>query len=257
MIYSTSTVNQKMNKKLGSSFGQTAFSYAFGRKAYPDCIFELFSEHSAKNMTILELGCGTGLATKQLYEKGFTSLVATDVDPLMLKEARNYCPEVSLQLADANTLPFFNQSFDSIALFGCFHWFCTCQAINEIKRVLKQQGIVFVVNKQDTGHFRKCFVQFLQDVCNAKVEEGKANYKPQEKLIQHGFSVCKHTFVEKELFTNDDLLAYCQSISLWASLPKEKRKKHLPALRHFLSDIMDGKYFERSIDVQCFVAHMP
>lgn len=239
---------------MGATFGQSASSYAIGRKGYPDGVFDLLSSQISKDMDILELGCGTGLATKQLCDRGFKSIAATDVDPLMLNEARGYCPEVSFQQADANAMPFSDNAFDSVIAFGCFHWFCNPQAINEIKRVLKPQGVLFIVNKYDSGSFRKDFVKFLQDADSKMRVETKTHYHPEESLANQGFSVAQHVLQTEEIFTGEEFLAYCQSISLWTSMAVEKQNFYFPLLEQFISRMMKEKHYERPIEVQCLVA---
>lgn len=242
-------------ESIGITFGQSASSYASGRKNYPYAVFDLLSTKLSKTASILELGCGTGLATKQLYEQGFQSLIATDIDPLMLEAAIIYCPQTIFQVIDGNTLPFQDHIFDSVVAFGCFHWFCNPKAIYEIKRVLKFTGFFFVVNKRDTGLFRENFRKFLERLEGQSIAEPKTDYQPIDMLAARQFAVETHTINTKELFTKEDLFSYSQSISLWTSLPTDKQKNYMPHLMQFINDIMgDKEYYERAIEVQCLIA---
>ena len=139
--------------------------------------------------------------------------------------------------------------------FGCFHWFCTPKAIYEIKRVLKSTGLFIVVNKRDTGLFRGNFRRFLEHLEGQSVVELKADYQPVDMLTSQGFSVEIHTIHAKEVFAKEDLLSYCQSISLWTSLSTDKQKHYTPHILEFINAIMTGKeYYEREIEVQCLIA---
>lgn len=239
----------------GTTFGQLASSYASGRKEYPRAVFDTLAAKIQKNASILELGCGTGLATKQLYDHSFCSVIATDIDPRMVQAARQHCPKASFLLVDGRTLPFADHMLDAIVAFGCFHWFCTPQAVLEIKRALKPTGIFFVVNKRDTGPFREQFRAFLEELEGKPIIEPKAQYRPVDMLERNKFTVSVHKLQEKELFAKEELLAYAQSISLWTSLSAEKRKKYTPALLQFLDGLLQGKEcYERPIEVQCISA---
>jgi ubiquinone/menaquinone biosynthesis C-methylase UbiE len=247
-------IHQRQEEDPKGLFGSEVSSYEMGRKKYPEEVYYLLSTCLLKESSILELGCGTGIATKQLYQMGFTSLLATDVDPIMLGKAQELCPEVHFQLADAHLLSFPSSSFDAVVAFGCFHWFCDTQAIEEIKRVMKSHGLFFVANKNDRSSFRQEFHDFLRQLDRASMQEPKANYEPIEKLSSHGFTVSCHIFHAKEWFTYAELLDYCQSISLWASLSAEKKKQYLPALQAFVERRMHRPLFERDIEVRCLVA---
>src|SRR5579885_3184893 len=130
----------------GTTFGKGAAFYAAGRKGYPNEVFEVLTASAGKESKVLELGCGTGIATRQLVDAGYKTIIATDIDPLMLNEAKKLCPEVQFQCEDAHALSFSDQTFDAIVAFGCFHWFCNAKAIAEIQRVLKPSGRLFIVN---------------------------------------------------------------------------------------------------------------
>lgn len=249
-----SEIVQIHGKNAGSSFGQSAFSYSSGRKAYPREVFKLLAEHISLEEGILELGCGTGLATKQIYDWGFRALVATDIDPLMLDQARIYCPNVLFQTASANNLPFEDHTYAVVAAFGCFHWFCTDIAIREIKRVLQPQGMLFIVNKYDRGSFREQFRCFLEKTEGKHFCEAKESYQPIEMLTALGFEVVSHAFETKEIFTKSQLLDYAKSISLWTALPPDEKESLTPSLLRFIDELMEGEYYERPIETRCLIA---
>lgn len=253
-ILPPSEIVQTYMENTGNSFGKCALSYASGRKAYPQEVFDLLSSRIALEESILELGCGTGLATKQLYDGGFKTLIATDMDPLMLEHARIHCPNVLFQAASANNLPFQDHAYAAVVAFGCFHWFCTNAAIQEIKRVLQPQGMVFIINKYDTGPFREKFRCFLEKMESKPFSEAKASYQPIEMLTASGFEVVSHAFESKEIFTKPQLLAYAKSISLWTALSYDRQEKLSPSLLQFIDELMENEYYDRPIEIRCLIA---
>jgi ubiquinone/menaquinone biosynthesis C-methylase UbiE len=65
---------------------------------------------------VLEIAAGTGVVTERLArDLPNANIVATDLNPAMLDEARRHAPGVSFQAADAQALPFADASFDAIA----------------------------------------------------------------------------------------------------------------------------------------------
>jgi ubiquinone/menaquinone biosynthesis C-methylase UbiE len=119
---------------------------------------------------VLEIGCGTG-ANFAFYDwSNVEALEATEPDPHMLKRARrklSAAPEgrVSLQEAPAESLPFPDESFDSVVSTLVF---CTVEdpalAAAEVKRVLKPGGYLRLVEHvRSTGRWAG-FQDFVQPV---------------------------------------------------------------------------------------------
>jgi len=97
---------------------------------------------------VLELACGTGRVTRHLVdiipEDG--RLTATDLNPGMMEIARSKIQneKVQWQLADAQNLPFENDSFDHmVCQFGVMFFPDKEKSFREAKRVLKQGGVYF------------------------------------------------------------------------------------------------------------------
>ena len=94
---------------------------------------------------VLEIACGTGRVTRHLVqllnENGH--LVATDLNPDMMKVAQEKVvdPRVEWKLADAQDLPFPDESFDHIICqFGVMFFPDKKLAFSEAWRVLKPGG---------------------------------------------------------------------------------------------------------------------
>lgn len=70
-------------------------------------------------LNILDLGCGAGLLTQILAEKGYWS-VGVDNSDEMIGKARALHPGISFETADACALPQ-NKCFDIVFLNAVFH----------------------------------------------------------------------------------------------------------------------------------------
>jgi SAM-dependent methyltransferase len=172
----------------------------------------------------------------------------------MLEQAQALCPEVAFECASAHTLPFTKSQFDALFAFGCFHWFCNAESIEEIKRVLRPGGVFVVVNKKDIGSLREEFSLFLTQLLGRAFPEPKANYRPAEALAFHNFAVSTLAWEITEIFTAEELLNFCQSTSLWSSLSQPERALHLPALEQFVRMRVQDGAFARPIQVDCVIA---
>ena len=129
------------------SFGAVADSYDRGRPGYPASAAKWLT--SPEQVSVLELGAGTGKFTAQLVALGH-DVHATDPDPEMLAVLENRFPDVRTSLGSAEEIPAPDSSYDVVIAAQCFHWFDLQLAIPEIVRVLRPGGRLSVVwNERD------------------------------------------------------------------------------------------------------------
>lgn len=91
---------------------------------------------------VLEVGCGTGLATAHLHGLG-VDVTGVDLSPGMLDVARRTCPEVDFEVASMLALPHADAPFA-----GVVAWYSTIHvpddllptALAELTRVLRPGG---------------------------------------------------------------------------------------------------------------------
>lgn len=117
-------------------------------------LFEPYAAHVAERVAahrparVLEIAAGTGAVTRQLAERlpAATGLVATDLNPGMLEQARasGIRRPVHWQQADAAALPFDDGAFDAVVIqFGAMFFPDKPRAFAESRRVLGQGGTLF------------------------------------------------------------------------------------------------------------------
>lgn len=94
---------------------------------------------NVKNKKILDFGCGTGILTKILKNKG-AEIKGFDISPVMLNIAKSENPNLDLRLGSGYNIPF-NKKFDiivaSLVLSHINNWE---KIFKQIKRVLKRGG---------------------------------------------------------------------------------------------------------------------
>ncbi|HZA37564.1 MAG TPA: class I SAM-dependent methyltransferase [Candidatus Baltobacteraceae bacterium] len=104
---------------------------------------KMLSGHLKPEMTVLELGCGTGYFTRELARSG-ADIVAIDVSPELLEIARTNCsaPNVRFEIQNAYALTYSNATFDSVVGSSVLHHLEIEEAVREIYRVLKPGGTI-------------------------------------------------------------------------------------------------------------------
>src|SRR5205807_10527803 len=108
---------------------------------------------------VLEIGSGTGFFLLNLWQAGFVKEAhATDISPGMLvacaENARLLGCDVKLRTADAEGLPFADDSFDLVVGHAFLHHLPDWErALHDVYRVLAPGGAVFFAGEPTrTGH---------------------------------------------------------------------------------------------------------
>lgn len=127
-----------------TTFDSLAAEYDAGRLGYSNELYGMLEGYGLRaNTPLLDIGCGTGLASGPLIAKGHA---VTGVDPSvpMLDLARRAYPRAAWVEGVAEALPFEDRSFGAVISAQSFHHVDRAQAMAEIARVLKPGGIVAI-----------------------------------------------------------------------------------------------------------------
>jgi SAM-dependent methyltransferase len=125
-------------------FGDDPGAYDKGRPEYPERVYELLSERFAvgPGTRVLEIGAGSGLATRRLEKLGAASIVAVEPDARLAAYLGDRVsgaavkviakPFEAVQLAPA--------SFDLAISATAFHWLEQASALRKVADLLRPGG---------------------------------------------------------------------------------------------------------------------
>lgn len=226
-----------MALKPSGKFGKFVKQYEKARRPYPKEIFRFFKKLlKVENPLILDLGCGTGISTRQMVR--FGTVMGCDPDPVMLREAKKYknSDVKKYVVGSARKLPFPDNYFDAVTAFSAFHWFYDKKSGAEIKRVLKPGGLFFTAGRTGTKTWGQGYRNAIIKTIKREIAQFiKSEYDPLKALKRSGFRDIKNKLWKKsELYTLPNALEYVQSVSIWESVPKHLRDKALKGVEdHF------------------------
>lgn len=170
-----------------------------------------FAKLLPANAKILDVGCGPGRDAKLFTDKGF-KVIGIDLAKKMIEFAKKIAPKAKFKIMDFRELTFKNNNFNAI-------WFNasllnikkkdTEKTLNEMYRVLKSNGLIFVSVKQGKGEGLE------KDKRYNGIEKYYAYYDRDElkrKLEEAGFKIIKiETGSKKERYdTHQFIRAYCK-----------------------------------------------
>ena len=104
----------------------------------------LLTAHLKPKMCVLEIGCGTGLLTKELQNSN-TYVNAIDISPDLLDIAKKRIniKNIKFSLDNAYDLSFEDESFDTVIGSSILHHLNIKKALVEFYRVLKPGGTIY------------------------------------------------------------------------------------------------------------------
>ncbi|GAB5045789.1 class I SAM-dependent methyltransferase [Thermodesulfovibrio sp. TK110] len=109
-----------------------------------------FARKFAKGKDVLEVACGSGIGLGYLQEVA-NSVTGGDIDEKNIEIARKYYKDrIKVEIMDAHSLPFPENSFDLVLLYEAIYYLKEPQSfIKEASRVLRDEGVLIIctVNK--------------------------------------------------------------------------------------------------------------
>lgn len=227
-----------------------AGAYDRARKPYTKEVITVCNSvmPSGNPAIVLDLGCGTGISTRQLSaEKRLMIGCDSDLD-LIDYALKHNSRNVSFRSARAEQLPFDSDLFHAVTTFGAFHWFANEQAVKEIWRVLKPEGTFIIVNKHDTGSFTQDVREILNPLIAIPVERAKSKYDPERLIQGMGFSgVVTQHFEDTETFSIEEMVSLIKSMNIWTRVPSEQRVNAEQMLESCFRSQLKNKLFSRPI----------
>ncbi|MBM7624637.1 class I SAM-dependent methyltransferase [Sporohalobacter salinus] len=162
----------------------------------------VINKYFEKEKSILDIGCGTGRTTFELYKKGYTNIIGLDLTPDMIKEANSINEEkgtnIEFVVGDATNLDFEENCFDYV-LFA-FNGIMQIpqrknriKALKEIRRILKSEGMfIFTTHDREINESYKDFWKRENEL----LKSGKRD----ERLYEYGDKIIEYEEEDRDLF---------------------------------------------------------
>jgi ubiquinone/menaquinone biosynthesis C-methylase UbiE len=169
------------------------FSYLRPAEAY-HVYYHLLQPN--KGSQWLDVACGPGLLLGVVSEKGVQAY-GIDISETAIEMAKNKLPEANLQVANAEALPFADQTFDFISCLG------SLERMLDLDRVLKEQmrvakfdaQFVYLVRNSETSSWK--YLKKGLGLQNKKGHQDAANLESWRHRFENaGFNV-EHVYPDQ------------------------------------------------------------
>jgi SAM-dependent methyltransferase len=128
------------------SFGSVVDVYDEIRPTYPEALFDEFFALLASQPDVLEVGPGTGQATKDLLARGAV-VHAVEISPSMASRLRSNLPTKRLQVSvgDFETIDLAATSADAVFSASAYHWISPAARLDRPAAILRSGGVLAIV----------------------------------------------------------------------------------------------------------------
>lgn len=143
-------IKKDIDNGKGFDWGKTSSDYAKYRDIYPREFYRkiLAQGLCTQGQRVLDLGTGTGVLPRGLYENG-AHFTGADISENQILEAKRLAAEekkdIDFFVCPSEQLCFADCSFDTVTACQCFFYFDHSAACREIARVLKPGGRLCVL----------------------------------------------------------------------------------------------------------------
>ena len=204
----------------------------------------VINKYFDKDKSILDLGCGAGRTTFNLYEMGYKNIIGLDLTPEMISAAKKIDKkrntDIEFIVGDADDLKFEDNSFEQ-ALFS-FNGLMQIperknriKALKEIKRILTENGI-FIFTTHDRENNDK-FKKFWE-----KEEKIWQTGKQDKRTYEYGDKILPSDNDDRDLFIhfpNREEIIECLEETGWELIEdfyREDRFKENKEIKEFSTE---------------------
>jgi protein-L-isoaspartate O-methyltransferase len=228
-----------------ASFDIYADNYHFIRPSYPKALFDDLREACSldKNSHLLEIGAGSGIATRELADI-FGQVTALEPGANLASLLKENTKESGNVAVKESTFEDFHsdQEFDAIAAFTAFHWLDKESRNEKILNLLKNSGVLILVwnsffqsDSRVTGEVNKISHEILPELYPPESNVPAVNEKVLSKLRRREREVCQSSdltpfFLKRYLVNyNYDFSTYPKLLHTYPKIVeiKEGKKQEL------------------------------
>lgn len=167
----------------GMHFEWMAAAYAGARPPYPRNLYDVLENEEVigPGKRVLEVGAGSGLATRELVRSG-SDVVAIEPGPQLARLLEDDVPEASVRRARLEDVELPDSSFDSAVAATSMHWVDLSVSLPKLHAALRPGGRLAVWRHRfgdsvDT-EFRRRVQQVVAERARQMGGEGRADDRP-------------------------------------------------------------------------------
>jgi SAM-dependent methyltransferase len=220
-------------------FSHMASIYSKYRPGYPSELFKFLSDCCWNHELAWDCGTGNGQAAQKLSEY-FQQVYATDASSDQIDHALPH-PRINFRVEPAENVSLGNSTADLVTVAVAVHWFDLEKFYNEVKRVLKPEGIIAVwmyhlpaISSEIDAQVEKYYSVVLKDFWPDRFQYVDSRYStlpfPFKELSHPGFNM-------KTVWDLDQLSGF---LSSWSAVKTYHEKNGTHPLNEIWQDLKNA-----------------
>ncbi|MFS8180157.1 class I SAM-dependent methyltransferase [Pseudovibrio denitrificans] len=221
--------------------------YDQARPRYPQKALErivdlLAASRGTEQGSLLDVGCGTGILTRQLLELAPQSkFTGCDVNEDMLSQAREQDADcaISWHQSHAEQLPFQDNAFHLITVAQAAQWFDRPRFYEEAQRLLIKGGHLVIIenNRQLEGSAFMDAYETLIETHNSAYSRDYRKFDYAQEMVQAGFADTQiQSFPWSRTLSQSEFVEMAKSSSKVQAAIKASKGAFLKELNIILQD---------------------
>ncbi|WP_431278194.1 class I SAM-dependent methyltransferase [Leifsonia poae] len=242
------------------TFDRDAERYAVTRPTYPPALFDAVAEYGdlGTDARVLEVGPGTGQATRSLAERGWT-VTAVELGASLAAVAKRNLeafPQIDIVVDDFDRWQPTDARFDLFFCATAFHWLDPSTRVARAAGTVREGGSVGIVWTHHVtggteGFFaatRECYERFDPDTPKDQELPAEDALEPATAELLNSpllTDVEDHRFPVEIEYATADYLALLQTYSNILSLSADQRANLLDCIGHVIDEQFSGRVTKR------------
>lgn len=218
--------------------------YDAARPTYPaESLAELASFVANHKAEILDIGCGTGILTRQLKQTiPKANIQGCDINKDMISKAKQSNSDIHFFENIAEDLPFDNDSFNLITVGQAVHWFDRPKFYPEMLRILVKGGTLALIENNRSWQTDTFFAKY-EDLLEAHSPNYSRHYRNSNyaaEMTEADFqNVTTHECIWQRVMTKAQFIDMSCSSSKMAAARKATDDAVLVDLNRLIAEFVD------------------
>lgn len=219
--------------------------YNAARPTYPaTSLSHLKSLINSDSPEIIDIGCGTGILTRQLQTTiPNAKIQGCDINADMVAKAKLASPDIHFFENIAEDLPFGDNKFNLITVAQAIHWFDRPKFYPEMLRILKSGGTLALIENNRSWQTDEFFAKY-EDLLEAHSPNYSRHYRDSDyaaEMAVAGFeNVALHENVWQRVMTKAEFIDMSCSSSKMAAARKATDDQVLDELKSLIAEYVNA-----------------
>ena len=188
-------------KQTANAFGNRAKSYLSSKIHREGDDLDILADWSRGSQLALDIATGAGHTANAILQKNSSRVIAIDISPKMTQTALSAYPSLEVAVSDAESLPFYDDSFDTVVCRSAAHHVTTPRLfLEEVSRVSNSTGVfLFEDNVAPDTPFLNTFLNTVEKLRDPTHIQSHTVDQWTNWIEEQGFNIEYATIMKKDI----------------------------------------------------------